>query len=46
MIYDSVGTQHFFYISDLYCPTCMLAIELDGKVHYFAKERDAFETSN
>jgi very-short-patch-repair endonuclease len=40
IIYDSAGTEHFFYIPDFYCQSCKLAIELDGKVHDFTKERD------
>ena len=40
IIYDSAGTEHFFYIPDFYCQSCKLAIELDGKVHDFTKKRD------
>ena len=40
IIYDSVGDEHFFYVPDFYCFKENLAIELDGKIHDFTKEKD------
>jgi very-short-patch-repair endonuclease len=40
IIYDSVGNEHFYYVPDFYCYSEKLAIELDGKIHDFTKERD------
>ena len=40
IIYDSVGDEHFFYVPDFYCFKEELAIELDGKIHEFRKEKD------
>ena len=31
IIYDSSGSEHFFYVPDFYCFKEKLAIELDGK---------------
>jgi very-short-patch-repair endonuclease len=31
-----------FYIPDFYCASEKLTIELDGKVHLYRKEKDAF----
>lgn len=40
IIYDTIGTEHFFYVPDFYCYAEKLAIELDGKIHSFNKEKD------
>ncbi len=40
IIYDSVGDEHFFYMPDFYCFKENIAIELDGKIHEFTKEKD------
>jgi very-short-patch-repair endonuclease len=40
IIYDSVGDEHFFYVPDFYCFKENLAVELDGKIHEFTKEKD------
>ncbi len=40
IIYETIGTEHFFYVPDFYCYSEKLAIELDGKIHNFTKERD------
>ena len=40
IIYDSVGDEHFFYVPDFYCFKENIAIELDGKIHEFTKEKD------
>ncbi len=40
IIYDSAGDEHFFYVPDFYCFKENLAIELDGKIHDFTKEKD------
>ena len=40
IIYESIGTEHFFYVPDFYCEKEKLAIELDGEIHNFTKERD------
>lgn len=40
IIYDSIGNEHFFYVPDFYCSKEKLAIELDGEIHNFTKERD------
>ncbi len=40
IIYDSIGDEHFFYVPDFYCFEENLAIELDGKIHFYTKERD------
>ena len=40
IIYDSIGNEHFFYVPDFYCFKEELAIELDGKIHNFRKEKD------
>ncbi len=40
IIYDSVGDEHFFYVPDFYCFKENLAVELDGKIHFYTKERD------
>ena len=41
IIYDSIGNEHFFYVPDFYCSKEKLAIELDGKIHDFTKEKDS-----
>lgn len=40
IVYDSVGDEHFFYVPDFFCFQENLAIELDGKIHLYTKERD------
>ena len=40
IIYESIGAEHFFYVPDFYCEKEKLAIELDGEIHKFTKERD------
>ncbi|MCF6358416.1 MAG: DUF559 domain-containing protein [Draconibacterium sp.] len=40
IIYESVGDEHFFYVPDFYCFKENMAIELDGKIHEFRKEKD------
>ena len=40
IIYDSIGDEHFFYVPDFYCFQENLAIELDGNIHLYTKERD------
>lgn len=40
ILYDSDGDEHFFYIPDFYCFKENIAIELDGKIHLYQKERD------
>ncbi|WP_372644493.1 endonuclease domain-containing protein [Ancylomarina sp.] len=41
IIYDSNKDEHFFFVPDFYCEAEKLAVELDGKIHEFTKERDA-----
>lgn len=41
IIYDSNKYEHFFFVPDFYCEAEKLAVELDGKIHDFTKERDA-----
>jgi very-short-patch-repair endonuclease len=41
VIYDSVGTEHFFYVPDFYCPSEQIAVEVDGEIHQYTKKRDA-----
>lgn len=41
IIYDSNKDEHFFFVPDFYCEAEKLAIELDGKIHDFTKEKDA-----
>ena len=40
IIYDSNVDEHFFYVPDFYCFKENLAIELDGKIHLYQKEKD------
>jgi very-short-patch-repair endonuclease len=40
IIYDSVGDEHFFYVPDFFCYKENLAIEIDGKIHLYRKEKD------
>ena len=40
IIYERRGNELFFYIPDFYCAEEKLAIELDGKIHDYQKERD------
>jgi len=40
IIYESIGDEHFFYVPDFYCFKENLAIELDGKIHLYTKQRD------
>ena len=40
IIYDSIRDEHFFYVPDFYCYKENLAVELDGKIHFYTKEKD------
>ena len=40
IVYDSNGSEYFFFIPDFYCKDEQLAIELDGKIHDFQKTKD------
>lgn len=40
IIYESNGTEHFFYVADFYCRKERLVIELDGPIHRTQIERD------
>jgi very-short-patch-repair endonuclease len=40
IIYESIGNEHFFYVPDFFCYKENLAVELDGKIHYYRKEED------
>jgi very-short-patch-repair endonuclease len=40
IIYESIGNEHFFYVPDFFCYKENLALELDGKIHYYRKEED------
>jgi len=41
VVYDSNEDEYFIFVPDFYCTAEKLAIELDGKIHEFTKERDA-----
>ena len=41
VIFESVGKEHFFYVPDFFCEKEKLAVELDGKIHFYTKKRDA-----
>lgn len=45
IIYDSNKDEHFFFVPDFYCEAEKLAIELDGIIHDFTKEKDAIRDS-
>ncbi|MDM8158540.1 endonuclease domain-containing protein [Labilibaculum sp. K2S] len=40
IVYESYADEYFFFVPDFYCEAEKLAIELDGKIHDFTKERD------
>jgi very-short-patch-repair endonuclease len=40
IIYENTNNKFFFFVPDFYCPEYKLAIELDGKIHDFTKEKD------
>lgn len=40
IIYESIGDEHFFYVPDFYCSKENLAVELDGEIHFYQKEKD------
>ncbi|MBU2649514.1 MAG: endonuclease domain-containing protein [Bacteroidetes bacterium] len=40
IIYENVENELFFFIPDFYCSEERLAIELDGPVHDYQKDRD------
>ncbi len=40
IIYDFNEAENFFFIPDFYCEAENLAIELDGKIHDFTKNKD------
>lgn len=40
IIYETIGDEYYFYVPDFYCFKENLSIELDGKIHFYIKERD------
>lgn len=40
IIYETIGDDHYFYVPDFFCFSENLAIELDGKIHFYTKDRD------
>jgi very-short-patch-repair endonuclease len=40
VIYESHGSEHFFFIPDFYCHREKLIVELDGGIHNNQKEKD------
>jgi len=40
IIHEIAHNKLFYYIPDFYCSAEKLAIELDGKIHEFRKEKD------
>jgi very-short-patch-repair endonuclease len=40
IIYETIGDEYYFYVPDFYCFAENLAIELDGQIHFYTKERD------
>lgn len=40
IIYETIGSEYFFYVSDFYCYEENLAVEPDGKIHFYRKEKD------
>lgn len=40
IIYDKNENDLFFYVPDFYCSQYKIAIELDGKIHEFQKNKD------
>ncbi len=40
IIYESVHNEHFFFIPDFYCASSKLAVEVDGRIHDYQKDRD------
>lgn len=40
IIYEIIGVEYYFYVPDFYCFEENLAIELDGEMHLYTKERD------
>ena len=40
IIYETINNEHFFYVPDFYCFKENMAIELDGAIHKYRKERD------
>ncbi len=40
IIYEIIGVEYYFYVPDFYCFAESLAVELDGKIHYYTKEKD------
>ena len=40
IIYESIEDEHFFYVPDFYCFKENLAVDLDGKIHLYSKQRD------
>lgn len=43
-LYFEFDEKETFYIADFYCFEKKLIIELDGKIHYFQKNRDTLRT--
>jgi len=40
IFYDQTLNEQKFFVVDFYCPEYKTAIEMDGKIHDFQKERD------
>ncbi|MDE5420010.1 endonuclease domain-containing protein [Labilibaculum sp. DW002] len=40
IVYESYNDEYFFFIPDFYCDAEKLALELDGKIHDFTKNKD------
>ena len=40
IIYENIKNDFSFFIPDFYCSELKLAIELDGEIHKFQKEKD------
>jgi very-short-patch-repair endonuclease len=40
IIYENNKNELFFFIADFYCAEYKIAIELDGKIHEFRKQKD------
>lgn len=40
IIYETIGNEYFFYVPDFYYYEEKLAVELDGKIHFYRKEKD------
>jgi len=40
IIYENINNDFFFYVPDFYCAKYKLAVELDGVIHAFNREKD------